>query len=224
MTTTRTSQSAMTRHPPASKAVADDLRDAIMRGDLAGGARVMQDAVALRLGVSQTIVRESFKQLVAEGFLRAQPRRGVRVAELTGDEADELVRLRAANEVQALEHAMPRMTAADIAAARRCLDQLENASSSEEVIRLNAEFHDCLYRPAARERTLALVATLRMGFDRYFRLACDESGQVPKSQQEHRRLLRLCESRDLEGAIALLEKHIVGTGSAIGRRLNSLKG
>ena len=176
--------------------------------------------MALRLGVSQTSVREAFKLLVAEGLLRAEPRRGVSVAELTIDEADELVRLRAAIEVQALEHAVPRMTPADIAAARLCLERLEAASSPDEVIRLNADFHDCLYRPAARERTLALVATLRMGFDRYFRLAFDESGPIPKSGHEHRRLLKLCENGDLEAASALLRKHIVGTGAAIARRLN----
>ena len=207
--------------PSASQAVADALRESILRGELAGGTRVMQDAVASRLGVSQTIVREAFRELEVQGFLRAEPRRGVSVAELTLEDADELVRLRSAIEVQALAHALPRMTADDLAAARDSLADLEAADSPEEVIRLNAEFHDALYRAAGLERTLALVSTLRLGFDRYFRLVSDASGHLPASQREHRQLLKLCERQDLDGATALLHRHIVDTGKAVARRLRA---
>src|SRR5688572_15221384 len=90
------------RAPNASTTVAEGLRSAILRGELVAGRRVLQDAVADQFGVSQSIVREAFKQLATEGFLRADPRRGVSVAELSHDDAAELIRLRCAIEVQAL--------------------------------------------------------------------------------------------------------------------------
>jgi DNA-binding GntR family transcriptional regulator len=228
MSTVRSTRRPRTRYPEggppsASQAVADDLRESILRGELGGGTRVMQEEVATRLGVSQTIVREAFRELEVQGFLRAEPRRGVSVAELTLEDADELVRLRSAIEVQALAHALPRMTPEDLAAARDCLVELEAAEAPEEVIRLNAAFHDTLYRAAGLERTLALVRTLRLGFDRYFRLVSDANGHVPASQREHRQLLKLCERRDIEGAGALLHKHIVDTGKAVARRLRATR-
>jgi DNA-binding GntR family transcriptional regulator len=202
-----------------SAVVADNLRRQILEGALPGGARVLQDEVATRMGVSQTVVREAFKQLTTEGFLRAEPRRGVTVAKLTSDDADELVRLRSVVEVQALEFAIPELSETDFAAARAVLDQLENARTADEVIRLNALFHDTLYAPSKRERTLALVAMLRLSFDRYFHFVCDESGQVPRSHRDHRQLLKLCEGRDLEGASALLRQHILRSADILGKRL-----
>jgi DNA-binding GntR family transcriptional regulator len=205
----------------ASALVADSLRRAIYHGEIRGGDRVMQDAVATRFGVSQTIVREAFGQLVAEGLLRSEPRRGVTVARMTPEDAEELVRLRSAVEVQALEWAIPVLSDADIQAAKRLLDQLEQADSADEVLRLNALFHDALYAPSKRERTLGLVNMLRLSFDRYFRFVYDETKHVPKSQQEHRKLLKLCEARDAKGACELLRQHIVGTGAALAKGLKT---
>lgn len=204
-----------------STLVADDLRRQILAGTLLGGVRVIQEDVAKRLGVSQTVVREAFKQLSTEGFLRAEPRRGVTVATLTSEDADELVRLRSLIEVQALQFAISELTDTDFSVARTILDQLEQAGSAEEVIRLNALFHGTLYSPSKRERTLALVAMLRLSFDRYFHFVCDESGQVPRSHRDHRQLLKLCEARDIDGASALLREHILRSGESLSKRLKA---
>lgn len=160
--------------------------------------------------VSQSIVREAFKQLAAEGFLHADPRRGVSVSDLSHEDAAELVRLRSALEVQVLRLAVPLLKAQDIKAAKAALLKLEAATSADDVIRGTAEFHDCIYAVAHQHRTMGLISLLRLSFDRYFRLVSGKSGHLPKSQSEHRRLLRLCEAGDVEGACALLLEHIEG--------------
>src|SRR5260370_38517633 len=86
----------------AATVVADALRNGILQQRLHGGDRLTQDAVATRFSVSQMIVREAFKQLVTEGFLKAEPRRGVSVALLTAAEAAEITQLRSLVEAQAL--------------------------------------------------------------------------------------------------------------------------
>src|ERR1700751_1217424 len=78
----------------ASAIVTDALRDGILHGTLPGGERLRQDAIATRFGDSEMIIREAFKQLVPEGFLKPDPRRGVSVAHLTADEAQEMTELR----------------------------------------------------------------------------------------------------------------------------------
>jgi DNA-binding GntR family transcriptional regulator len=204
-----------------SVVVAETLRREILGGILPGGTRVLQDDVATRMGVSQTVVREAFKQLTTEGFLRAEPRRGVTVAPLTREDAEELVRLRSVVEVQALEFAIAQLRESDFSSARAVLDQLEAARTADEVIRLNALFHDILYSPSKRERTLALVAMLRLSFDRYFHFVCDESGQIPRSHKDHRQLLKLCEARDLEAASTLLRQHILRSAETLNKRLKA---
>jgi DNA-binding GntR family transcriptional regulator len=208
----------------AAAIVTDALRHAILRGTVPAGERLRQDAIATRFSVSQTIVREAFRQLAAEGLVKTEPRRGVSVAALLPEEAMEITRLRSLIEAQALEWAIPAMTKADLEAAERLLAQLDGARATDDIIALNARFHESLYAPSRRERTLTLIAMLRLSFERYLRFAWEETPYLAQSQKEHRELLRLCKARDVEAASALLKRHITGTGELLVKRLEALRG
>jgi DNA-binding GntR family transcriptional regulator len=205
----------------AAATVTDTLRQWILHGTLPGGERLRQDAVATRFSVSQMIVREAFKQLATEGFLKAEPRRGVSVALLTADEAQEMTELRSLIEAKALEWAIPRMSKADLDGAARVLAELDKAKSTDRIISLNARFHEMLYAPARKERTLVIIGTLRMNFERYLRFTWEKTHHLDQSQKEHRQILEFCISRDTERASALLKRHILGTGALLVERLQS---
>jgi DNA-binding GntR family transcriptional regulator len=206
---------------PASAVVADALRAAILHGKFPDGERVRQDAVAARFGVSQTIVREAFKQLVAEGFLTAEPRRGVSVASLSADEAWEMTQLRGLIEAQALAWAIPSMTGADFDEAAHVLRELDRAKSTDRIITLNARFHELLYVAARRDRTTAIITALRLNFERYLRLTWEATPHRDQSQREHWQLLELCRARDVAAASDLLRRHIVATGDLLVERLRA---
>lgn len=204
---------------PVSAAVTDALRQRILCGGLAEGVRLRQEAVAADFGVSQMIAREAFKALVAEGFLAAEPRRGVRVMTMTVEEASEMTQLRCLIEAQALGWAIPHLTLADLKRAGDLLDALDEAGETDEIIALNARFHDTLYIPSGKARTLAMIAGLRRNFERYLRFAWEETRHLEQSQDEHRQLLALCATRDAVGARRLLEAHIRATGALLVRCL-----
>jgi DNA-binding GntR family transcriptional regulator len=180
-----------------------------------------RESLGVRFGVSQMVVREAFKQLVTEGFLKAEPRRGVSVAHLTADEAREMTELRSLIEAKALEWAIPQMSKADLEAAARILAELDKARATDRIISLNARFHEALYAPAQKERTLAMIVNLRMNFERYLRFTWEETHHLDQSQKEHREILDFCIVRDTERACALLKRHIVGTGALLVERLRS---
>jgi DNA-binding GntR family transcriptional regulator len=205
----------------ASAIVTDALREGILHGTLPGGERLRQDAIATRFGVSQMIVREAFKQLATEGFLKAEPRRGVSVAHLTADEAQEMTELRSLIEAKALEWAIPKMSKADLEKASRILAELDKAKSTDRIIALNARFHEALYAPARKDRILAMIANLRMNFERYLRFTWQETHHLDQSQKEHRQILDLCVAGDVEAACALLKQHILATGKVLVARLQS---
>lgn len=208
---------------PASVVVVEALRGAILRGDFRPGERLRQDALATRCGVSQMVVREAFKQLVNEGFLHAEPRRGVRVAALSVREAEEMTQLRCLLETQALEWAIPEMKESDLKKAERILDELDRAKSTDDILSLNARFHEILYAPAGRERTSSIIATLRFNFERYFRFTWEGTSHLARSQREHREILKCCRDRAAEKATVLLRKHILGTGTLLVQRLKQLE-
>lgn len=208
---------------PASVVVAEALRIAILRGALPPGERLRQDAVAARFGVSQMVVREAFKQLVNEGFLHAEPRRGVSVAALSVREVEEMTQLRGMLEAQALEWAIPEMKESDLDAAEHILDELDRAETSDDIISLDTRFHETLYAPARRERTLSIIAMLRLNFERYFRFAWEGASHFGNAQREHREILQCCRDRAAETACVLLRNHILGTGTPLLQRLKQLE-
>ena len=203
--------------------VVDELRDAILHNRLGGGERLRQDAIATQYGVSQMIVREAFKQLTAEGFLNAEPRRGVSVAMLSADEAWEVTQLRALLECQALRWAIPNMLRSDFVQCARMLDDLDASDTVDAKILLNAQFHTGLYAPAGRERTLDMIGSLRMNFERYLRYTWEETHHLQQSQAEHRQILNLCELRDVERACDALRKHVLATGDLLTESLRDPK-
>jgi DNA-binding GntR family transcriptional regulator len=223
-TAVHTANSSDTPGEGAPTAIASRLRGEILRGSISGGERMRQDAIATRFNVSQNTAREAFKLLEAEGLLRSEPRRGVSVAPLSAAEACEITELRNLLEVQALEWAFSDLDPPSLDAADAVLAQLDALSTVDEVISLNGAFHRILYAPSKRERTLALIETLRLNFERYLRVTWQETSHLDQSQREHREIVKACRERDRRKAASLLRKHIRETGRLLVDRIERLHG
>src|SRR5580692_5212969 len=83
------SDSAIPRQSLTS-AVADKLRDQIIRGEIPEGAQLRQDAIATQYQVSRIPVRDALRQLDAEGLIAIVPNRGAVVPALSPDDIEEL--------------------------------------------------------------------------------------------------------------------------------------
>src|SRR5215831_189024 len=112
-------------------AVADRLRDKILRGDLREGEQLRQHTIAAEFDVSRIPVREAFRQLEAEGLIEIIDHRGAVVAALSPDEIEELFDIRAALEGVTLRRAVPRLTDEDLERAERALEAYEQALNDE---------------------------------------------------------------------------------------------
>lgn len=82
--------------------VAEQLRRAILRGELVPGEHVRQPIWADRLGVSRAVLREAFKILTGQRLLRHSPHSGYFVAKLSASEMTQLYRIRMFVEEQIL--------------------------------------------------------------------------------------------------------------------------
>lgn len=107
----------------------DSLRNLIVRGQLAPGARIVETEVAERFGVSRTPVRAAFQRLEREGYVVASPTHQARmtVAPLTREDVGELLEI-----VGELEGLAAR------SAAR--LTDPERERLAKELTTLNADF------------------------------------------------------------------------------------
>ena len=71
-------------------ALADDIRELVLGGEIQPGAKLDEQALAARFQVSRTPVREALRQLASTGLIELRPNRGAYVTSLTPDQLDEI--------------------------------------------------------------------------------------------------------------------------------------
>jgi DNA-binding GntR family transcriptional regulator len=141
----------------ASERATGAVRELILRGDFAAGARLGEVELAERLGVSRTPVREALARLASEGLVEIVPNRGARVSSWTVAELEEVFDLRAALEPRLTALAVPNAGPADVDA----LDDLAHrmlGAELDDLVPLNRAFHGRLVELAAHPAMAGALA------------------------------------------------------------------
>ncbi len=192
--------------------MANKLRDQIIRGEIAEGAQLRQDAIATQYQVSKIPVREALLQLEAEGLVTIVPNRGAVVPALSPDDIEELFSIRSLLEPEVLKRSIPRLTEEDFSQAEAILktfvDELRRDDHVSAWGRLNWEFHSTLYSKANQPRFMATIRNINNSGERYTRLQLYLTHGTKRANDEHPRLLELCRERDVASACKLLREHI----------------
>jgi len=158
-----TPESAIPRQSLPS-AVADKLRDQIIRGEIAEGTQLRQDAIATQYQVSRIPVREALRQLEAEGLITIVPNRGAVVPALSPDDIEELFSIRSLLEPEVLKRSIPHLTEEDFLQAEAILKTFVNELRHDDHVsgwgRLNWQFHSTLYSKANQPRFMATIRNI----------------------------------------------------------------
>lgn len=119
------------------------LRHAIIEQALAPGAKLPEDAIGERFGVSRTIVRAALSQLAAEGLVELRRNRGAAVATPKWEEARDTFDVRIGLERLVMSRLAGRLTPEQVRMLKAHVDEEEKARGNNEQlsIRLATEFH-----------------------------------------------------------------------------------
>lgn len=211
-----------------TSAVADKLRDAIIRGEIPEGAQLRQDAIATKYRVSRIPVREALRQLEAEGLIAIVPNRGAIVPALLPSDIEELFAIRALLEPVVLKDSIPLLTEVDFAQASSILKKYVKELSRDEHVgtwgRLNTQFHSILYSRAQRPHFMSIIRNVNNKGERYTRLQLFLTRGIQRANEEHGQLLELCRSRDVVAACRLLRQHILHAGRSLKQVLEEKRG
>jgi DNA-binding GntR family transcriptional regulator len=172
----------------------ESLRNLIVRGQLAPGARIVETEVAERFGVSRTPVRAAFQRLEREGYVTASPTHQARmtVAPLTREDVGELLEI-----VGELEGLAAR------SAAR--LEESDRERLAKELGALNAEFRKAAAAKGAQPGRLYEL-------DEKFHRRYVEAGSGPRLKSLHEAVKPQAE-RYIRMYIALLLDTVSTAGS-----------
>jgi DNA-binding GntR family transcriptional regulator len=212
------SESAIPRQSLTS-AVAEKLRDQIIRGEITEGAQLRQDVIAGQYHVSRIPVREALRQLHAEGLITIVPNRGAIVPELSPSDIEELFAIRALLEPEVLRLSIPPLTPADLGQAEAVLTKYMSELRREEHMenwgRMNWQFHSILYSRAGRPHFMSIIRNVNHNGERYTRLQLYLTHGMKRANEEHHQILKLCRKNEVGAACKLLRQHIQYAGQSL---------
>lgn len=202
---------------------ADALRELILLGRFAAGARLGEAELADRLGVSRTPVREALAQLAAEGFVDLSPHRGAKVRTWTAAELEDIFDLRTSLEPRITAFAVPHAGPGDVTELARLAEEMSRIGSPgpnqdlDALVPLNREFHGALValadNPAlanALSNAVHAPVVLR-NFHTY------DNASLRRSLAHHLEIVDAVRAGDPEWAQAVMTAHIRNARTAMVR-------
>jgi DNA-binding GntR family transcriptional regulator len=195
------------------------LREAILRGDIAPGARLIQEELASSLGVSRMPIREALRKLEMEGLISIEPHRGAVVKSFNVEDIEEIYSLRAQFEKQAVEKSVTLLGQEEIEKLTHLVGKMEDAKEAEVFVESNIEFHNLLMSCCPWKRLLFIIENLWNGFPQQTpHLLLDHT---KKSNKEHKDILEAVKEGNAQLAAERVAKHIERTGSELIAKLKS---
>jgi DNA-binding GntR family transcriptional regulator len=198
-----------------ASALAQRLREAIDAGHWHPGELLRQEQIAAEYGVSRIPVREALAKLQSEGLLEVAHYRGARVSRPRVKEIDELFDLRLLVEGDLLARALRQHEQRSLRELTRRQDALEDVDDRLGWIAGDIAFHEALYGPAERPRSLALFRQLRAPIDRFSVQALGPGTRKQGWADEHRQLIAAVAAGDAEVARTILEEHLQATRAVV---------
>ena len=187
------------------------LRNLIVEGELAPGARVPERELCDRFQVSRTPLREALKVLASEGLLELSPNRGARVSRLTVADLEEMFPVMGALEALAGELAADRISETGIAEIQALHYQMVLHYKRGELpayFRLNQAIHEGIMAAAGNETLLAMHRSLAGRIRRARYMANMSQSRWAQAVAEHEAILAALIDRDGGRLGGILRDHL----------------
>lgn len=219
--------------PPLTEQAFLRLRSDLLSGRLEPGTKLKIDELQARYGFSSSPLREALSRMAQIGLVRADERRGFRVAPIALDDLDDIWRMRLMLELPALADAIAQgddAWEAGIVAAFHRLERYESRLPDgpllldDEWSAVHRDFHMALLAACPSQRQRNWSASLFDQAERYRRFSARHRQTARRKSAEHRRLMDATLRRDSDTACALLREHMEATRRNVGAILARVLG
>jgi DNA-binding GntR family transcriptional regulator len=209
-------------HPTVREVAYRRLRQLILDGTLAPGARIFENGLAEQLGVSRTPLREALRELETEGLVQLNARRGAMVTALSAAEMHEEFLIRATLEGLAIRLAAPRLLARHFQQLGRELDRMQTALARGQrtvFLEHHRRFHMTLFETTQAPRLVRLLTNLLEASERYEQLELAHDVLHADEMAHHRELFELLQEGDGERAASTYVASFLAHGDDVIQRL-----
>ncbi len=208
----------MDAYLPLRDVVFNTLREAILKGELKPGERLMELQLASKLGVSRTPIREAIRMLEQEGLAVTVPRKGAEVAKMTEKDMEDVLQVRDALEELAVQLACDIISDEQIAQLEKSKEDFEISLRSRDIKKIaqaDVAFHDCIYNATNNPKLVSIINNLREQMYRYRVEYLKDEKNYQKLIAEHTRIVEGLKRKDKDEVSETIKGHIKNQAMAV---------
>ncbi len=202
----------MEEHYSLGGKVFQQLKNSILAGEFENGAELREIALAKKLGVSRTPVREALRQLEQEGLVEIYPNRGAYVKGITYKDVEDIFRIRARLEGLCAEMAVSSITHEQLDK----LDEIillskfyEEKKDMEHLLKMDSQFHEVLFESCGSKMLEHQLKDYHQYVQKARLRSLKRQERAKKSTQEHEEILLAIKDKDAKRADELATRHIL---------------
>jgi DNA-binding GntR family transcriptional regulator len=196
----------------AGEHIFEHLKQAILRGDIPAGSRMVETRIAETMGVSRTPVREAIHKLEREGFLTKQAHTGFTVAGLTREDIEECFGIRAVLEGYAARLATVKHTPEQLRPLIRKNDLFRKHLEKDDLKalpKINTDLHNMIYVLSGSPKLIKMIHDLNEQILRFREIILKSKSLARASYKDHSEMLAMMQERREEEVEKLVREHIL---------------
>lgn len=196
----------------------EDLRAAIVNGELLPGERLIEEELSARLGLGRAAVRMALVRLEHDGLVQRERHRGARVRRVSEAEAIEILEARAALEGLAARHAALDADEAAIDRLRAIIAEMRRLREEGDLIGLsnaNARLHEAILEASGHETAKRLSRALSSQIVRFQYRTVLMPGRPDRSLAEHAGIVEAIAARNPDAAEQAMQHHLLHVAEAL---------
>ena len=196
---------------PARPYVQAAIRDAIVRAELPPGAKLSENELADRFGVSRTPIREALGRLRDDRLVQVVPQLGTFVARISIQAISDAHFIREALECAAIRPAAEQAGEEDMAALEENIRSQERVRDSGDLdawYLLDDAYHRYLCDLSGHPAVWPVSERAKSHLNRLRRISLSLPDYLPEMVVEHREIATAVGARDADGAEEALRHHL----------------
>lgn len=189
----------------------EQLRTAIMLGQISPGDRLVERTIGEQLGVSRTVVRECIRHLESEHLVTTISGKGPIVAILEPDEIQQIYRLRMMLESEAVKNCTKKADNSVITTLRQLVIEIANELQQKEVVNAlhsTRQFYELIFLTGGMSVAWELVERLNGRIGRLRVMTLSTPGREKDGPSNLHNITESIAIGDAEAAVAACQKHI----------------
>jgi len=209
-----------------ASAVSHYLEDAILKGKIKSGTRLIERELAEKFKVSRLPIREAIRELQSAGLVKIIPRKGAVVSHVSVEEIKEIYAVKRLIESFAAGEAAKRITDEEIKELRLLIDKMSSQikkNNSHKYTEIAEKFHYVINKASGNRKLYEIYKRLNKQVLWHKINYLSSPGRVERSFEGHKKISEALINKDAKQAESLMKKHIRDSEKALLQRLGDDK-